>query len=457
MSRGGKFLVSTMLLAVAGCGGDMGKLEIRSTPSKLARGQQPVPARIAEARGQMALGNVALALEAFRIAAREDPNSTDALLGIAACYDHMGRFDLSRRNYEAALAIAPANTNVLGAFAASLQLQGRAEEALSVRREIAARASAAAAATQQAAAEPALIAPVVAAPVAPPAIAPASAVEIAAAPEPELPARTWASQPVNVTARAPERVAIAAPAIDPVRVEMETEQAAAAPVPAPKPAIQTAAAGQSVTIKLPPARPVQAPIVSLAAAPAPKPVTAAAAKPAAERAPAPAPVDVRTASLPPLKPSFRPVPAPSFTEERGPRLERVSMGEIALVTVPRPAWRATTVARDERSARVRFVPLREASTVPFKVRVLNAARVNRLATRTRSWLMARGWSRMAVGDAVAARSRSLILYPRGQRALAQSLANQFGFAMEERSNVRLVTMLLGRDAARREELRPRTA
>jgi hypothetical protein len=456
MSRGGKFLVSTMLLAVAGCGGDMGKLEIRSTPSKLARGQQPVPARIAEARGQMALGNVALALEAFRIAAREDPNSTDALLGIAVCYDHMGRFDLSRRNYEAALAIAPADTNVLGAFASSLQLQGRTEEALSVRREIAARASAAVAATQQAAAEPAMNTQVAAAPVAPPAIAPARPVEVAAASEPELPARTWESQPVSVTARAPERLAIAAPAADPVRVEMEAEQAAVVPAPAPKPAVQMAAAGQSVTIKLPPARPVQPPIVSLAA-PAPEPVTAAPVRPAAAPVPAPAPADVEAASLPPLKPNFRPPPAPTFTEERGPRLERVSMGEIALVTVPRPAWRTTTVARDERSTRVRFVPLREASTVPFKVRVLNAARINRLATRTRSWLMARGWSRMAVGDAEAARSRSLILYPRGQRALAQSLANQFGFAMEERSNVRFVTMLLGRDAARIEELRPRTA
>ena len=38
MKRGGqKFLVSTTMLAVAACGGEQGKLEIRSIPTALAR------------------------------------------------------------------------------------------------------------------------------------------------------------------------------------------------------------------------------------------------------------------------------------------------------------------------------------------------------------------------------------------------------------------------------------
>ncbi len=78
------------------------------------------------------------------LAAREDPNSIDALTGIAICYDQMGRYDLSRRNYETALALAPADVSLLGAFAASLQLQGLTAEALSVRQEIAARTAASA-------------------------------------------------------------------------------------------------------------------------------------------------------------------------------------------------------------------------------------------------------------------------------------------------------------------------
>ena len=145
MKRGGKFLVSTTVLAVAACGGQQGKLEIRSTPTPLAEIKRAVPERIAEARGQLALGNVALALTSFRIAAREDPNSIDALAGIADCYDQMGRFDLSRRYYESALALAPADTQLLTAFAASLQLQGKSAEALSVREEISARLAASAA------------------------------------------------------------------------------------------------------------------------------------------------------------------------------------------------------------------------------------------------------------------------------------------------------------------------
>ena len=36
MKRGGKFLVSATAFAVAACGGQQGKLEIRSTPTPLA-------------------------------------------------------------------------------------------------------------------------------------------------------------------------------------------------------------------------------------------------------------------------------------------------------------------------------------------------------------------------------------------------------------------------------------
>jgi hypothetical protein len=203
--------------------------------------------------------------------------------------------------------------------------------------------------------------------------------------------------------------------------------------------VEQAAVGPSVTIKLPPARRVEA-VVLPAAAPAPAPVTAMA-----------------SADTPPLQPYTRPVPKPALADEEGPRLERLSLGEIGIVTTPGPMWRSTTVAMTERSTTVRWVPLREASAQSSRVRLLNAARVNRLAARTRSWLVAHGWSSMAIGDAPAARARSVIVYPARERALAQNLANQFGFAMEERSDVKIEKMLLGRDAARIDELRPQSA
>src|SRR3990170_5060052 len=136
--RGMKIAAATLMLAAASCG-DKGKLEVRSTPTPYAKGRQAVPFRIAEANGQFALGNVALALEGYRKALREDPASVDALAGLAACYGQMGRYDLSRRYHESALALAPGDTRLYANFAASLALQGRNEEAAAVRAEMAQR------------------------------------------------------------------------------------------------------------------------------------------------------------------------------------------------------------------------------------------------------------------------------------------------------------------------------
>ena len=87
-------------------------VDVRAIKSPLAQGQQPVDFRIAEGNSQLALGNVALALEAYRKALREKPDSVEAMVGMATCYDRMGRFDLSRRQLEMALAVAPANTEL---------------------------------------------------------------------------------------------------------------------------------------------------------------------------------------------------------------------------------------------------------------------------------------------------------------------------------------------------------
>lgn len=160
-----------------------------------------------------------------------------------------------------------------------------------------------------------------------------------------------------------------------------------------------------------------------------------------------------TLKLPPARPVTRQVA--SAERKSGPRLERLSMGEIALVTSPDPVWRSMTLAQSRQSTTLRWVPLREASASP--VRLLNAARVNQLAARTRSWLAARGWRGMAIGDAPTTRTRSLILYPASKRALAQRLSAQFGFAMAPRASAAQVTVLLGSDAARHPALRPKRA
>ena len=82
-----------------------------------------------------------------------------------------------------------------------------------------------------------------------------------------------------------------------------------------------------------------------------------------------------------------------------------------------------------------------------EIRILNAARVDRLAARTRSFLVRNGWQKIAVGDAAAVRSRSLIIYPRGAQAAASRLSVRLGFETAMRDNVRQLTILLGKDAA----------
>lgn len=295
-------------------------IDVRAIKSPLAQGQQPVDFRIAEGNSQLALGNVALALEAYRKALREKPDSIQAMVGIATCYDKMGRFDLSRRNLEMALAVAPDNTELYSIFAESLELQGKRDEAARVKAELAQRVVAPEAARE----------------------APGS---IPVLPPPPTPSVT---------------VALAPPRSAPVAVE------------------------------------------------------------------------------PP---------------KAGVRLERLSMGEVALVTRPEPRWEARTVARTATSTTIRF----EKKAAPV-VTLLNAARVHGLAARTRAYLAARGFSGAKIGDAPITRRFSVIQFAPSEQRRAERLAAQFGFALERQADAGSgVTVLLGRDAARDRALARRSA
>lgn len=107
---------------------------------------QALPASAGSAEGdhQLAMGNIGLAIEAYGKALRANPADVAALAGSAAAYDRMGRFDLSRKRYEQALAIAPGDQRLYQALAGSLAMQGQYEAAAGVRREGLARLAAAA-------------------------------------------------------------------------------------------------------------------------------------------------------------------------------------------------------------------------------------------------------------------------------------------------------------------------
>lgn len=409
MKTGGRILATVASLAMAGCGGEPGKLSIRATASPIKQERQPLPARIAEAQAQLALGNVGLALEAYRKAVREDPASTLALAGLADCYDRMGRFDVSRRYYEQALAMSPGDVALLAALSESLRLQGRSDEAAALRTEIAERLAAAV--------PPAEVQGQTQAGAQPP--APASA---AANPEPVAIAAVESS-----AATAPVRLVAAQFPELPAAAANPGAEAAATPAPA-----------RSVTVKLPPPRPA---VARIAAAPvqAPEP-------PAPSEAPTPsftAQPASRLGSAPPIVAAK----AEPLRPRSGPRLERLSLGEVALITTGKPQWLPTVVARSERSTTVRFVPLAKAQPQFVQVRLLNAARVERLAARTRSSLLRSGFAWMRVGNAPQVRSASVIFYPHGQRMVAERLSARLGFPALARPKSKEVIVLLGRDAA----------
>ena len=383
--RGGLLLLLSGA-ALAGCASGPGQVQVRALAdpaAKLGTGSE----RLAEARGQLLLGNVGLAIEGFHAALREQPDNIEAMRGLAACYDSMGRTDLSRQYYEAALAVAPHNPTSLNALASSLEAQGKPVQAAEVRGEAAQataqRAPAAAPITVAMIARP--LAPVVAA-----AVAPVFAPALAAAPLLSAAEPVTAAPPVTAVPSVTTAPAVAqAPAV------LTAEAIAAVP---PQTPVAIVHGGESVTIALSPPRPVAAPIVR------------------------------------------------ASVHVPGPRLQRLSRGEVALLTAGEPAWQPTVAIRTAQSTTVRWVALNDGPSRP-NVRLLNAARSQGLAARTRSYLLARGWRNIEIGDADEVRRSTLVMYPAGRQATGRSLAAQFSVRAGTLQQGQVLVVLLGRDAA----------
>lgn len=360
-----------LLVVATGCSSPQGDVSVRALSSA------PKAQGVAEAEAQLALGNVATALEGFRKVIRTEPQNVGAALGIAHAYDRMGRFDISRRWFETALASAPDDPAVLGAFAASLERQGKVAEAASVRAEAAERLALHAATERLVARaleagdeQPLDSRPQLAAAVVPLESGPTVSVRTANRPV-SVPQPSYSLPPEQVAATAPQR---------------------------------------SVTVRLPPpAEPVKRQVAAVRA-----PLSLGAAQ---------------------------------EQDAGGPRLERLSMGEVALVTKAQPVWKARLAAQPTRSATFRWVPVQPTA------RLLNAARNEGLAARTRAHLAQLGWRRLEIGDAPAVRAKTLVLYPAFRRATAQRLAAQFGFTELKPFNGSEIVVLLGRDAAAMKSLR----
>ena len=108
-------LTSLLLCSCATGGPSLGKLDVRPSAPIAEQGDA-----YAIARRQLVLGNFALAIDGFRKAIRQSPQSADAHNGLAVAYDRIGRHDLSRESYEQALALAPDDQAILANLARSM-------------------------------------------------------------------------------------------------------------------------------------------------------------------------------------------------------------------------------------------------------------------------------------------------------------------------------------------------
>jgi hypothetical protein len=477
MNGGTKAALLISCAGLVGCSASMATVEVRpiANPSAaLARGGDA----LAVARGQLMLGNVGLALEGFRKAQRDNPGNPAALAGIGDCYAAMSRFDLAQSSYEAALALAPRDRTLLLGLASVFERSGQPVQAMAARAEanlavppappstavspvakVVAKAlpQRALPAPNLSAEAPSLHAPVVSnlltkaaqpAPVEMNLVAEAAPQRALPRPNliaqaPSLPAPvvtnllTKAAQPAPVEMNlVAEAVAEAPPAVTavPQQRDLPIVRAAAQPMKLPAPSVG------SITVELPPARPVHR--VDTQA-----PVLAAAEFDYSEQVPAAS----VTVPLPPARPAPSPVREPRaepalVATGAAPRLERLSSGEVALVTTGKPIWNRPQNLLAAASS-VRWVALAASGPRPT-IQVLNAARSEGLAASARAVLLDRGWRKLAIGDAPAVEAKSVVLYPKGREKLGKSLAAQFGVAarMVERD---ILVLVLGRDAVDR--------
>ena len=363
MNGGTKATLLASCFMIGGCAAGPREVKVRALDPAASISQ--AGDEVAVARGQLALGNVGLALEAFRKAQRDRPTDTAPLAGIAECYVSMGRFDLAQQNYEAALALTPRDPKLLLGLAAVFENEGQLARAADARADAA-----------------------------------------------------------NAVRSASSTAAV-------------IDQPLAAEV----------ASGSSITVELPPARPADVVAPDAGSVSAPTQATPSALAEQSEL------TSAVTIELPPVRelPAPTPLPRPAEADLAvtmpAPRLERLSSGEVALVTTTKPIWEPQRMAKTSSPVPVRWVALAPPNGRP-NVQVLNAARSQGIASSARGILLSRGWRRIAIGDAPGVQQTSVVYYPKSHAALGRRLAAQFGVKaqMTDRDDVVLV---LGRDSLER--------
>jgi hypothetical protein len=117
----------SLLVMTAGCAGHQ-KMAVEYRLSKpMQGGEQKVGDLLETGKTQLGAGLNSMALESFRGALRQSPDSAEAYNGLAIAYDRIGRADLAQRYFETAIAKAPQDARYRSNLAQLFTNTGRAE------------------------------------------------------------------------------------------------------------------------------------------------------------------------------------------------------------------------------------------------------------------------------------------------------------------------------------------
>lgn len=120
-------------------------------------------------------------------------------------------------------------------------------------------------------------------------------------------------------------------------------------------------------------------------------------------------------------------------QDSGPRLVRLSLGEVALVTRARSPFGTGSRQAD--------------STIHPPLRILNAARVQGIAAGTRTLLREKGIQRAEIGNFAERKERSELRFAKADRTQAEAIAARLPFKVTMIERAGPLVLLLGRDAA----------
>lgn len=119
--------LAAALLALSGCTSDpvdaMATTAIAPVPRGIGAGD------LAEGKAQFRDGNYGLAEKHFRKAVELGADNAEAWMGLAACYDELGRFDFADRAYEQLLKVAGRRPQIVNNMGYSQLLRGDRKKA----------------------------------------------------------------------------------------------------------------------------------------------------------------------------------------------------------------------------------------------------------------------------------------------------------------------------------------